>query len=248
MNADGGSSQTKKPKSTGMAEQGGTEGSDMDEDNMDPNSDEHGRVPTAGLGANPPQPPSDSAFTRAATKASQPSRRPRGKKVASARAASAGPPATEVQPVWFKRALEMLRSVDGGASWTKLLDVWSAFEAQEEYSEVMALSSQNRPWALSQWQKRYRSPTWRPPVEKMVTFDMDFMTWWVGLQPKWRVADGKVVRDLNGDLSDLKRPGLNGLLTVLVGLFYWHITNGLNSEEWLTIVEDCIEIIDNFLH
>jgi len=52
--------------------------------------------------------------------------------------------------------------------------------------------------------------------------------------------------DLTGDLSDLKRPGLNGLFTVLAGLFYWHITK-LNLQTWLTIVEDCTAVIEIFL-
>ena len=75
------------------------------------------------------------------------------------------------------------------------------------------------------------------------------MKWWLHLQPDWRVADGKVQRDLTGDFSVLKRRGLNGFLTVLVGLFYWRVTDEMGLEEdWLTIVEDCITIIESFVH
>jgi len=74
------------------------------------------------------------------------------------------------------------------------------------------------------------------------------MKWWVYLQPDWRVADGKVLKDITGDLSVLKRPGLNGFLTVLVGLFYWRVTNETRlEEEWLTIVEEFITTIESFL-
>jgi len=156
MNTEGRSSQTlKRPKSTAL-----------------------GAVSVSP----PPSPPSSSsqtgaaaktraaANTRAATKTPQPARELRGKKGAAVRAASATPP-------WFTMALEMLRTDDFGSAWTKLLDVWSAFEAQENYFEVKALECKFRPCALSEWQKRYRSPTWRPPVEDMVEFDKEFMTW-----------------------------------------------------------------------
>jgi hypothetical protein len=143
----------------------------------------------------------------------------------------------------------MLKSVDGGEAWTKLLDVWSGFEAQEEYSGIRVLDCAHRPLPLLIWMKRHRSSTWRPPVTEMEGFETCFMKWWLHLQPDWRVADGKVLRDLTGDFSVLKRAGLNGILIVLVGLFYWRVTDEMGLEEdWLTIVEDCIAIIESFVH
>ena len=83
----------------------------------------------------------------------------------------------------------------------------------------------------------------------MTGFDKCFIKWWAYLQTDWGVTDGEVLRDLTRDFSVLKRPGLNGFLTLLVGLFYWHVTNEMSLEEdWLTIVEDCISIIKSFLH
>jgi hypothetical protein len=268
-NVDGPNSyKSKRLKSTGMAKQGGVEGSDdMDVDNVHPNAGKDGGASTAGLDTiSPPATSSVSllaraattraattraattraATTRAAAKASQPTRKPGMKK---SRAASAAPVPTGVEPAWFTKALTMLKSVDGGESWTRLLDVWSEFEAQEEYCEVRPLDCADRPLPLSVWMKRHRSSTWRPPVTDMTGFERRFMKWWAYLQPDWRVADGEVLRDLTGDFSVLKRPGLNGFLTLLVGLFYWHVTDEMSLEEdWLTIVEDCISIIESFLH
>jgi hypothetical protein len=69
MNVDRHNSpRSKRPKSTGMAEQGGAEGSDdMDEDNGHPNGDERGKASTAGLGAiSPPATSSDALLVRTA--------------------------------------------------------------------------------------------------------------------------------------------------------------------------------------
>ena len=246
-----------------MAEQDVVEGSDdMDEDNAHFNGDERGKAATARLGAiSPPATSLDSLLAHAATtravstcatttcattKASQSTRKPHARK---SRATSAAPLATGVEPAWFTKALAMLKSVDGGETWTKLLDVWSGFEAQEEYSKVRALDCDHHPLPLSLWMKRHCSSMWRPPVTEMAGFEMCFVKWWLHLQPDWRVADGKVLRDLTRDFSVLKRPGLNGFLTILVGLFYWRVTNETGSEEdWLTIVEDCITIIESFVH
>ena len=217
---------------------------------MQTNGDEHGGASTAGLVViSPPATSSNSllasspstraAAPRAAVKASESTKKPSGKKRALA---------TGVEPAWFTKALAMLQSLDGGETWTKLLDVWNAFEAQEEYSEVRTLDCTYRPLPLSLWMKRHRSSTWRPPVTEMAEFEKCFMKWWVHLQPDWRVANGKVLKDITGDLSVLKRPGLNGFLTVLVGLFYWCVTDETRlKKEWLTIVEECITTLESFL-
>jgi len=236
------------------------EGSDdMEEDTVYHNGDEHGGASTAGLVViSPPatssnyllaSPPSTraaatravttctaathpittrAAATRSAAKTSQSTRNPSEKKHA---AVSPDPLATGVEPMWFMKALAMLQSLNGGETWTKLLDVWSVFEAQEEYSEVRALDCVYHPLPLSLWMKRHHSSTWQPPVTEMAGFERSFMKWWVYLQPDWRVADGKVLKDIMGDLSVLKRPGLNGFLTVLVGLFYWHVMDETGLEE-----------------
>ena len=91
----------------------------------------------------------------------------------------------------------------------------------------------------------------------MKTFGKRFKIWWVSLQPKWRVTEEGSVSGYNGDFSPLKKSGMNGFLMVLVGLFYWQLNIELdgdeneleeNEEEWVSIVEDCIAIMELFLH
>ena len=90
----------------------------------------------------------------------------------------------------------------------------------------------------------------------MKNFGQRFKVWWVNLQPKWRVTKEGIVGGLDGDFSPLKKSGTNGFLMVLVGLFYWHLNIELQEdekeleeeeEEWVSIVEDCIAIIELFL-
>jgi hypothetical protein len=154
----------------------------------------------------------------------------------------------EEVPAWFTKVLGMLQSLDGGPAWTRLLEVWSAFEAQEKYFEAKKLGTVGRPWAISEWMKRRRSQTWRPPTTKK--FGASFMTWWLSLQPKWRVVDGKVVSGQAGDFSALNRSGILGVVNILVGLFFWHLDFGLKKEEteWVRIIEDVTTIFESFLH
>ena len=174
---------------------------------------------------------------------------PRGKKGATSQTAAEKSHASlpTAVPAWFVKTLGMLQSLDADAAWTRLIGVWSAFEDQERYVKAKRLTATGRPEAILEWMKRHRSSTWRPSLTK--TFNKSFMTWWLNLQPKWRVVDGKVVSDLSGDFDVLKRSGENGFVTILVGLFYWHLDFGLEEEqeEWLGIVEDCIAIIESFL-
>ena len=78
----------------------------------------------------------------------------------------------------------------------------------------------------------------------MVTdIEKKFVNWWASLQPQWRLLEnGKVDSSLtDGDWDDLRKPGLNGLYSVLVALFYWGSQVGKGSAEcdrWMKAVED----------
>ena len=43
------------------------------------------------------------------------------------------------------------------------------------------------------------------------------------MQPKWRLSKkGEILtQKMDGDLDGLRKPGLNGLLSVLAALFFW---------------------------
>jgi hypothetical protein len=205
------------------------------------------------LDSSPALPVSLKRLTRGVRPSSGLARKPPGKKGRASQAADVGDESSsssadmDTVPAWFTKVLGMLESLDGGSTWTRLLEVWKAFEKQEKYLEAKKLSADGRPWAISEWMKRRRSQTWRPPTTK--EFGGTFTPWWLNLQPKWRVVDGKVVSGEDGDFSVLKRSGINGFVNVIVGLFFWHLDFGSKKEEkeWLRIVEDCVTIFESFL-
>lgn len=244
----------KKPKSARNAEEDAIEKRDstsMDEYDIRSNSNERDARTSHAESNDSPPPPSISSKRRpirATTTAYQSTKQPRTSRATAVEPLS--PPSTTVvasEPAWFTKVLGMLRSINGGTYWKRLLDVWSAFEAQEKYSDGKPLPKNERPEAISEWMKRHRSQTWRPPPMK--SFGKGFKVWWVSLQPEWRVTEGRIANDYDGDFSPLKKSGPNGFLLILVGLFYWHLNIKLEEKkEWVSVVEECVTIIESFLH
>ncbi|KAF8175354.1 hypothetical protein BJ912DRAFT_804758, partial [Pholiota molesta] len=108
-----------------------------------------------------------------------------------------------------------------GRAWTQLVRAWAHFEKAERYEEKAKLRTEGRPACVAAWIARARSTTYRPNLVKLSLFEKAFNTWWVGLQPAWRVENGEILRTQTGNLEDLRRPGKNGLLSVLAALFFW---------------------------
>jgi hypothetical protein len=149
-------------------------------------------------------------------------------------------------PAWFSKALQMLKfpGVTFGEKWIDLVQVWSEFERKENFEHKENLGAKNRPDCVGQWKKRARSSTWRPDISSVSDLDREFRVWWVSLQPKWRVLDGAIVsEDVDGDWDDLRLPGPNGIVCVLVGLLYWGRIaqkNDKDRKEWEEQVEDAL--------
>jgi hypothetical protein len=154
-------------------------------------------------------------------------------------------------PTWFLEALGMLEMPAWGPCWVKLLNLWSAFEKQESYTGVVRLSAKKRPDIIGMWIGRGRSVAWRPVISDLSAFVKEFREWWVTLQPDWRVSNGKLlVNAVDGDWEPLRRPGRNGLLSVLAALFYWGLAvNGKPGRrtEWISAVKDCEVVFQHLL-
>ncbi|PPQ85572.1 hypothetical protein CVT26_010356, partial [Gymnopilus dilepis] len=150
-------------------------------------------------------------------------------------------------PKWFANALLMLQMVDLGPYWFDLLESWARFEMRGGYKERGKLGAQHRPGCIGDWIQRKRSPTWRPILEEAVVGE-SFRRWWVALQPKWRLSDdNKIIPSaLQGDWSSLCKPGLNGLHSVIVGLFFWGIAarkECVEEERWEQGVGDVNQVL-----
>ena len=186
--------------------------------------------------------------------------RPSRKKgrLASGRSCAAGPASEEVTdtlevtgvPAWFSTSLGMLQSSDNplGERWAELVRLWVAFEQKERFKQRGKLSPKKRPDVVTEWIQRARSPTWQPVITNVSTFEKSFHAWWLSLQPKWRLSkNGEILtRKMDGDLDGLRKPGLNGLLSVLAALFYWGRIAQNNKKQrkgWVAHVEDCILVL-----
>ncbi|KAJ3489956.1 hypothetical protein NLJ89_g11479 [Agrocybe chaxingu] len=188
-----------------------------------------------------PTPPSTTTVPTASSTRSSPSTSVIATTTPSA---SSSPP-----PDWFVSAMGMLEAEDLGPGWRKLLHAWHAFEEAEHFKEKGKLPCHLRPAAIGLWIQRRRSLTWRPEFKDFCEYESQCMQWWGSLQPQWRVsAKGAVLfSQKDGDIESLRRPGLNGILSILAALLYWgsecrHIK--ASRKRWLAVVEDCNWVLD----
>ncbi|KAF9470292.1 hypothetical protein BDN70DRAFT_939839 [Pholiota conissans] len=126
-------------------------------------------------------------------------------------------------PDWFSKALDLLASKHLSREWVSLVNAWARFEVQSNYTEIKVLGSHGRPLCVAEWIRYTRSPTYRPRTFKLDMFEKSFSTWWHGLQPEWRIGDGRDLLRGDRSLDSIKLPGKNGLLSILAALFFWGI-------------------------
>ena len=149
-------------------------------------------------------------------------------------------------PAWFEQSKDLFRSEGLGGEWLQLLGAWERFEVQEGYKEQGKLSSKGRPDVVQMWISRARSTSWRPLILDTGAYGVTFNSWWAQLQPQWRVSgDGAVDSQLlEGNWDCLRRPGLNGLQSVVAALFYWGIAakKAGACKSWLSAVLECLSV------
>ena len=165
--------------------------------------------------------------------------------------APAAPPASTstnslatVKPLWFTSAASMMTRKELGAQWIQLMNAWEAFEVKSDFKESKKLSTASRPEAIKAWIQRARAPAWRPVITDTAAYEAEFKVWWATLQPNWRKSSsGNVVFSrVDGDWEEIRRPGLNGMLSVMAGLFFWGMALGKSNEGqkgWKQAVSDC---------
>ncbi|KJA26036.1 hypothetical protein HYPSUDRAFT_133378, partial [Hypholoma sublateritium FD-334 SS-4] len=132
-------------------------------------------------------------------------------------------------PSWVTNALELLRSEDFGEEWDSLIVAWLKFEGKSGYQGSAKLGTHHRPRVIADWIQRARSPKYRPEVKNINTLAADFIAWWKGI----------------------RRPGINGLLSIVAGLFFWghaiRDAKPVAKERWLESVNDVSFVIAQLL-
>lgn len=146
--------------------------------------------------------------------------------------------------LWLVNAVSMLSAGDLGAEWLRLVQAWVKFELEQGSNAGSKLNSAQRPIAVAEWMKRKRSSTWRPLVGDVVAYGTMHMDWWHSLQPSWRLReDGTIDEEVvAGDWAELRKPGVNGILSVLASLFYWgvNVKGRKDAKGWSLAVCDCL--------
>lgn len=65
----------------------------------------------------------------------------------------------------------------------------------------------------------------------------------MGLNPEWRVRDGVLVREGEGSWDQMRQPGANGFLGVLIALRWW-MDEEVEMDDWRVMVDDVTWVIE----
>ena len=139
-----------------------------------------------------------------------------------------------------------------GDRWAELIRLWVEFEEKEGFKERKKLGTNSRPAFVAEWIRYARSPTWRPSITDVPALETSFQAWWKGLQPGWQMSEDRltVLDKMDGDWDQLRRPGLNGLLSIIACLFYWGCKAQGNKKHrvgWASAVEDCMLVLGQLI-
>ena len=99
------------------------------------------------------------------------------------------------------------------------------FEANDKSNASGSLPTTDRPPEISQWTSRARPinlPEYTRDGRTFRTFVDSILNWWGSIQPPWRSFEpGVVSREVRGDWEALRAPRINGLLNVVILVYWW---------------------------
>lgn len=164
---------------------------------------------------------------------------------------------------WLLQGLRNVLNVDLGPAYKELLMQLIKLEFVYGFaSSKKRISTANRPPEVGVWIRsgRGRSGNMTIPPTDVDDFARNWWAWWNALQPVWRDLDqdGKPNKALAAESQDwgcLLVPGANGLLTVVVSLYWWGCAvakiEGPGSsdkiQDWNAAVEDCAWVLQHLI-
>lgn len=110
--------------------------------------------------------------------------------------------------------------------------------------------SKRRPQPLTQWLDGARGFDLPPAVKDYSQFATDMVDWWNQLNPSWRhlLTRGLPRPDYTSkSLLSLRKGGQHGLVTVILGLYWWRHSRQSPEDTWLGMVNDMAKTIDVIL-
>ncbi|KAJ7020509.1 hypothetical protein C8F04DRAFT_974169 [Mycena alexandri] len=121
-------------------------------------------------------------------------------------------------------------------AWMKMLEVWWRLEVSTKFaSSVKGFSTDGRPAEIHTWIKNARKIA--PKIKDTAKFVAALRMWWKRLNPEWRVQGEGFIKENVGSLDEMRHPGANGFLGVLVALRWWREAEGETSE-WKEMFDD----------
>ena len=99
------------------------------------------------------------------------------------------------------------------------------FEDNDKSGASGSLSTTTRPIAIGQWLSKARPAALPDSVNdkpSLSVFAESVLVWWGSLQPSWRSFErGVVSRTIEGDWEGLHSPRINGMLNVVILVYWW---------------------------
>ncbi len=145
--------------------------------------------------------------------------------------------------------LSSFKQLIWGTEWGLLIHAWLKFEQNSQFVANGRLGTQHRPDAVGDWIQRARPSSYHPKINDIQGYGTKFSLWWQSLQPDWRNddADDALPRSRE-DWEDIRRPGINGIMSVAAALFFWGYVERNKGESarsaWLNAVDDVVYVLN----
>lgn len=154
---------------------------------------------------------------------------------------------------WFPQAFQLV-DVDLGPQYAEFLGHWFHFERLHNWNKSGGrLAGSGRPTLISKWIKEGRYlPRCTEPligVDGLEHYLGELDVWWKSMRPKTAFDR----EDVDSEWLAMDKCGINGWLSIVVGLKWWGeclkllAGDGLkaSTKEWLLMLEDLNQVIQN---
>nr|GAT42871.1 predicted protein [Mycena chlorophos] len=175
-------------------------------------------------------------------------RKKRGGDVAPAPAANSHSASTSH---WTTEWKDYLSLEPACGEWTRLVSMWEQRERILGNENRKTLAGKARPKQVSHWVSRGRPLPHTPAISDPVAFGSVFGTWWLELNPKWRVGSNVLKELVEGENADWEGTlldevaGVNGFFNVVVCLKWWFdAAKGKPEAKWLEYVVDVRRVLE----
>ncbi|KAJ7722081.1 hypothetical protein B0H16DRAFT_1334874 [Mycena metata] len=161
-----------------------------------------------------------------------------------------GPTCPAAAAEWFSDAFGEVTRQDLGCHYDSLVAAWIRVEAACKYAQgPTKLPSTHRPRQVGNWISHTRGKramgAHLTDVSNPTEYAGEWQRWWDSLQPAWRDRGGKGWSTANGygrkgnEWDKLEQWGTNGVLSVVVALYFWgKAVHG--REEFETVWEESV--------